>query len=86
MKTYLITENQLIALLKDYRILTALIAGGVDNWENYDNAIDEFEFEYYEKIDDVSEDLKHFKIYEETVITLDDAEELYNELDNISKT
>lgn len=42
MKNYLVSENELKALLADSMILEALENGGVDNWRYYGNAIQDF--------------------------------------------
>lgn len=44
-KTVTITEEEYEDLLKDQRKLIALEAGGVDNWEGYDWAMETLEEE-----------------------------------------
>ena len=87
MKQYIINENELKYLLKESQLLNALQSGGVDNWQGYDESIYQYETDQHVKIDYIDDVLSRYTIYnKETIITLDDAEEMYNELDNISKT
>lgn len=86
MKKYIVTEGRLKDLLFTEQLLNALLNGGVDNWEWYCESINKFEKENGIYIDDVSEALKEFDMIFENTESLDIAEELYNELDNISRT
>ncbi len=87
MKQYIINENELKYLLKESQLLNALQSGGVDNWQGYDESIYQYETDQHVKIDYIDDVLSRYAIYKEkSIITLDDAEEMYNELDNISKT
>lgn len=45
MKKYILTESELRLLLQDQKCLEALQAYGVDNWEWYEEAINDEEFE-----------------------------------------
>lgn len=86
MKQYIIDENQLKDLLRTEQLLHALLEGGLNNWEGFERSIIDYEECYAHDIDYVDDLIDYYKEYKETVITLDDAEELYNELDNISRT
>lgn len=43
-KSVIVPIGAYIEMLKDQRVLDALRAGGVDNWEWYDTALDEVDF------------------------------------------
>lgn len=87
MKQYIINENELKDLLKESQLLNALQSGGVDNWQGYDESIYQYETDQHVKIDYIDDVLSRYTTYnKETIITLDNAEEMYNELDNLSKT
>lgn len=45
MKKYILTESELELLLQDQKCLEALQAYGVDNWEGYEEAINDEEYE-----------------------------------------
>jgi phage pi2 protein 07 len=45
----LITKKEYDELCKDQAILEALRAGGVDNWEGYDWALEDFDWDAYEE-------------------------------------
>lgn len=45
MKKYILTESELGLLLQDQKCLEALQAYGVDNWEGYEEAINDEEYE-----------------------------------------
>lgn len=45
-----ITKKEYEKFLKDSRLLRALEAAGVDNWEGYDIAIDYYNGEDHEKV------------------------------------
>ena len=83
MKQYIINKDKLEILLRESQLLNALIAGGVEDWQWYFDSIDEFEKDFGCNIDDVEDMLYNFPIYKND---MDEAEELYNELDNISRT
>ena len=83
MKQYIIDRDKLEILLKESQLLNALIAGGVENWEWYSDSINQFEIDFACDINDVEGMLYNFPIYKDD---MSEAEELYNELDNISKT
>lgn len=85
MKQYIINEEDLRDLLVCKQYLLALENAGVDNWEWYGEAIDSFEKENGVDIDFVEDTLSNFTVYSADK-SLDEAEELYKELDNISKT
>ena len=42
MKYYLVSENELLSLLKDSYKLIALESGGVDNWSWYGDSVRDF--------------------------------------------
>lgn len=62
-KIYLIDEIRLKNLLKESRLLAALLNGGVDNWEWYGESINQFEINTGEDIDNISTELETFDLY-----------------------
>ena len=44
MKKYILTESELRLLLQDQKCLEALQAYGVDNWDGYEEAINDEEY------------------------------------------
>jgi hypothetical protein len=46
---YILTESELLEILEDRCTLAALEAAGVDNWEGYDFAFEDFEEDGIEK-------------------------------------
>ena len=44
LKKYILTESELRLLLQDQKCLEALQAYGVDNWEGYEEAINDEEY------------------------------------------
>lgn len=57
-KYYMIEERELNALLKDRVILTALKAGGVDNWSWYYGSMNDFREEYRQEHEKDIEDFE----------------------------
>ena len=60
---YIIDEGDLRDLLIATKTLDALFHGGVDDWEWFENSLDEFQ-ELHGNIEEVDEDLKEFEVYE----------------------
>lgn len=58
MKKYIISEKELTSLIKDSWKLNALENGGVDNWEWYGDALEDYDedeavdFSEYEEVKD----------------------------------
>lgn len=48
-KRYLLTETELLELLEDRYRLAALEAMGVDNWDGYEYAFEDWDEEEYKK-------------------------------------
>lgn len=48
-KRYLLTETELLELLEDRYKLAALEAMGVDNWDGYDYAFEDWNEDEYKK-------------------------------------
>ena len=83
MKQYIINEDDLIDLLRESQLLLALSVGGINNWDGFAKSIKNYETYTECDIYDVTDELCKFSIYKDD---MDEAKELYNELDNISKT
>lgn len=54
MKIYKISEERLLQLLEKEAVLSALDSGGVDNWENYGTAINDYLYDWLDENTDIT--------------------------------
>lgn len=64
MKQYIINEYDLLDLLYIAEKYNALLYNGVDNWEYFDESLEDYQKEYGTFQDIIKEEIKNFKQHE----------------------